>query len=133
MSDIVKEIAEAVEGIDERKTCEEMFELVQPHRDVAVLGNKEYEDIRKDYNASTKLHEDIESRIASLKSEMEVVEKEMNESVGRISQELFTKHYKVVRDLHESSGMEANIILRRASSAVVFFDIISKRQKELTH
>jgi hypothetical protein len=57
----------------------------------------------------------------------------MNESVGRIGQELFTKHYKVVRDLHEASGMEANIILRRASSAVVFFDIIGKREKELTH
>lgn len=129
MSDIAKQIEEAVASeVDERKTCEEMFALVQPHSDVAVLGNKEYEDIRKDYLASTKLHHDIESRIASLKSEMGVVEKEMNSSVGSISQELFTRHYKVVRDLHEASGIEANIILRRASSAVVFFDVISKHE-----
>ena len=129
MSDIAKQIEEAVASeVDERKTCEEMFQLVQPYRDVAALGNKEYENIRADYNASTKLHEDIEQRIVSLKEEMEVTEKEMNSAIGNISQELFTKHYKVVRDLHEASGLEANIILRRASSAVVFFDLICKKE-----
>ena len=129
MSDIAKQIEEAVASeVDERKTCEEMFQLVQPYRDVAALGNKEYENIRADYNACVKLHEDIDARIASLKSEMEVTEKEMNSAIGNISQELFTKHYKVVRDLHEASGLEANIILRRASSAVVFFDLICKKE-----
>jgi len=132
MSDIAKQIEETVANeVDERKTCEEMFQLVEPHSEVAVLDNKEYEDIRKDYLASTKLHADIETRIASLKEEMGVVEKEMNSAVGSISQELFTRHYKVVRDLHEASGVEANVILRRASSAVVFFDVISKREGPL--
>jgi hypothetical protein len=125
MSDIVKDIKSAVEDCqDERMTCEKVFELVEPHRYVVGLDSK-YEEIRADYNKATQIHHDVEQKMRDLKTEMASVEDEMNRQVGHISQDLFTKHYQVVRDLTETSGLEAAIILRRASSGVVFLDKIN--------
>lgn len=125
MSDIEKDISEAVESVDERQTCEEVFAAVEPYVDVA--GGGEYEKQRADYKASSKLYEDVVNKLAALKQEMNETERIMNDLAGgNISQELFTKHYEVVRDLTHTLGLEAAILLRKASSGVVFLDLINK-------
>jgi len=126
MSNIASEIEQAVQELDERQTCEEVFNLVEDHRNVQGLDEK-YEEIRADYNKCVEIHVGVDTKIATLKAEMETLEGSMNALAGGlITQEMFTQHYKVVRDLHEAMGFEAQVILRRASSGVIFLDKINQ-------
>lgn len=101
-------------------TCEQVFSDCEGLRHTPYLDSK-IEEVRKDYNACVTLHNDLQNRIDEYANEMSVVEGEMNALAGgKISQELFTRHYQVVRDLTEAAGIEPALILRRASSGVVF-------------
>jgi len=123
---VASEIEQAVQEIDERQTCDEVFNLVEEHRHVQGL-DAEYEKVRADYNKTVEIHTGVDSKISSLKAEMDTLEAAMNALAGGlITQEMFTEHYKVVRDLHEIQGKEAHAILLRASAGVVFLDKIKE-------
>jgi len=127
-NDLLKDIADAAKSVDERLTCEEVFFLVEGYADVEGVGK--YEEIRKDYVQCTLIYSNLQERISALKIEMNDVEEEMQSAHHvLIPQELFTRHYEVVRDLTGASGMEAALILRRASSGVLFLEEINKLEK----
>ena len=114
------------EEVEGRLTCDELFAKVEPYRDVPALGNKKYEEIRKDYNDCDSIWDKLQTKISGLKGIMEELENIMNASVGGIKQELFTQHYEVVRDLSHCMGQEAALLLRKASSAVIFLQEIER-------
>jgi len=100
-------------------TCEQVFADCEDLRHTQFL-DIQTEEVRKDYNACVTLHSDLLSHIDEYKAQMKGVEDEMNALAGgKISQELFTRHYQVVRDLTQATGIEPALILRRASSGVV--------------
>jgi len=121
-------VDEAKEEIEQSgMTCEDVWNLVDPY--VEVEGDEDYEKIRADYIESTRIYKESEDNVLRLKGEMEVLEGDMNSCLpGGISQEMFTKHYEVVRDLHYAFGHYTAILQRRAASGVVFLEQIRRVQ-----